>query len=60
MFLVNASGNELTYQWSKDGTIIIQTNRLYHLIQESDYEGEHVLEIDIQGTGLKAFTFTFG
>ena len=45
---------------AKDGTIVIQTNRLYHLIQEAGYQGEHTLEIDIQGQGIKAFAFTFG
>jgi hypothetical protein len=42
-----------------DGFTTIQADRLYKLIQDSDY-GVHTLEIIIQGAGLKAYTFTFG
>jgi len=37
----------------------IQANRLYDLIQGSDY-GYHTIEIIIKNPGLHAFTFTFG
>ncbi len=42
-----------------DGTILVKDNRLYKLIEGSDY-GEHTIEIQIENPGLKAFTFTFG
>jgi hypothetical protein len=40
-------------------TLTIIDNRLYTLIQNSDY-GQHTLQIEVDGTGLQAFTFTFG
>ena len=42
-----------------DGTVIIKENRLYKLVHMPDY-GEHTLEIQVKGTGLQAYTFTFG
>ena len=44
---------------SADGTVLIKENRLYKLIQASDY-GEHTIEIIIENPGLEAFAFTFG
>jgi thiol-disulfide isomerase/thioredoxin len=44
---------------SADGTVMIKENRLYKLIQASDY-GEHTIEILIENPGLEAFAFTFG
>lgn len=44
---------------AKDSTVLIKENRLYKLIEGTGY-GEHTLEIEIESTGLKAFTFTFG
>jgi len=40
-------------------TITIQGDKLYNLIQGSDY-GEHTLQIEVDGAGLQAYTFTFG
>ena len=42
-----------------DGTITIKANTLYNIVSSSVY-GEHTLELDVQGPGLEAFTFTFG
>ncbi|MBI3573993.1 redoxin family protein [Candidatus Kaiserbacteria bacterium] len=42
-----------------DGTAVIQENRLYKLVEGSDY-GDHTLEIIINSPGLQAYTFTFG
>ncbi len=42
-----------------DGTVTIQENRLYKLVEGSDY-GEHTLEIIVNSPGLQAYTFTFG
>ncbi len=41
------------------GEAIIQADGLYQLIGDSDY-GAHTLEIQIEGVGLQAYTFTFG
>lgn len=37
----------------------IQNNSLYQIYSNQDFT-EHVLEIDIEGAGLQAYTFTFG
>ena len=42
-----------------DGTVLIKDNRLYKLVHMADY-GDHVLDMDIEGPGLEAYTFTFG
>ena len=42
---------------SSSGTV--KENRLYKLIHD-DVPGEHTLEIQVEGPGLKAYTFTFG
>lgn len=43
----------------KSSTAVIQQDRLYKLIEDSDYSN-HALEIIIEKPGLRAFTFTFG
>lgn len=42
-----------------DGSVTIKENRLYKLVNGLDYS-EHTLEIQVEGTGLDAYTFTFG
>ncbi|HZS42668.1 MAG TPA: redoxin domain-containing protein [Candidatus Paceibacterota bacterium] len=42
-----------------DGTVTVKDNRLYDIVHGADY-GTHTLEIDIENSGLDAFTFTFG
>lgn len=42
-----------------DGTMKIDTDRLYSIVKGVDYQG-HTLELDIQGPDLDAYTFTFG
>lgn len=44
---------------SKDGNATISQNRLYKLIQGTEY-GEHTLEIEVLKGTLQAYTFTFG
>ena len=44
---------------SADGTLLIKENRLYKLIEGTDYS-EHTIEITIEKPGLNAYTFTFG
>lgn len=53
--LGTAAGSDV----AADGTITIQANRLYNLINGAAY-GEHTLEITVQSPGLQAYTFTFG
>ena len=52
-------GQERGADVSADGTVMIKENRLYKLIQDSDYN-EHTLEIIINDPGIEAYTFTFG
>lgn len=42
-----------------NGKVLIQESGLYDLIEEES-AGTHTIEIQVEGTGLKAFTFTFG
>ncbi|MEI6490721.1 MAG: hypothetical protein WCO16_03085, partial [bacterium] len=39
--------------------VVVSENTLYTLLEGADY-GEHLLRIETDGAGLKAFTFTFG
>ena len=42
-----------------NGYVTVQENRLYKLIHD-EHPGEHTLELEIEGSGLQAYTFTFG
>src|SRR3989344_5458633 len=42
-----------------EGHATVHEDRLYKLIEGSDY-GVHTIEIEVEGTGLQAYTFTFG
>ena len=44
---------------SSDGTVLIKDDRLYNLVNGAGY-GVHTLELNVSGTGLDAYTFTFG
>lgn len=44
---------------AEDGSLTVSEDRLYTLIKNAGLE-EHVLKIEIESPGLKAFTFTFG
>ena len=44
---------------ASDGTLTVKANRLYKVVHLPDY-GEHTLELQVQGGGLDAYTFTFG
>lgn len=52
-------GQERGEDVSDDGSIHIQEDRLYKLINDTEY-GEYTLEIIIESGSLQAFTFTFG
>ncbi len=43
----------------KDGYVTIKENRLYRLIEDSEW-GSHTIKLIIPAAGLNAFTFTFG
>ncbi|MDP2648335.1 MAG: hypothetical protein Q8P19_00330 [bacterium] len=38
---------------------MVSEDRLYDLVKGADY-GVHTLQIEVQGPGLQAYTFTFG
>ena len=42
-----------------DGYVTVQDNRLYKLVHDEN-AGEHLLELEIEGPGFQAYTFTFG
>ena len=42
-----------------NGEATVQEDRLYKLIEGADYEA-HTIEIEVEGSGLQAYTFTFG
>jgi hypothetical protein len=42
-----------------DSTIDIREERLYRLVEDSDYGG-HILEITVEQGNIRAFAFTFG
>jgi cytochrome c biogenesis protein CcdA/thiol-disulfide isomerase/thioredoxin len=44
----------------KNGTISVDTDRLYNLIDLKNHPGEHVLKLEFQTAGLQLFAFTFG
>lgn len=43
----------------EDGIMTIKEDRLYKIIQDSNY-GQYTLDLEILSPGLKVFTFTFG
>ena len=63
VYFVGGSRNGVVVDIYKDGillkTIMVQAERLYTLIEGDSY-GEHTLQMKIKGSGLQAFTFTFG
>ncbi len=54
--LESSAGEDISKDTSEG---VIKDSRLYKLINNPT-AGEHILEIIIEGPGLKAFTFTFG
>jgi hypothetical protein len=40
--------------------VMVQAERLYHLLKDGTETGAHTLELTIEKAGLKAYTFTFG
>lgn len=63
VYFVASSKNGSQLKVYQDGklvnTVSVKDNTLYTLIKGPEY-GAHTLEIDVDGAGLDAFTFTFG
>lgn len=61
---VKRDGKDLTDVRGQDvdpnSNVTIQEPRLYRLIEDPAGYGEHTLELEIEGSGLQAYTFTFG
>lgn len=55
-----ASGDWRGKDVAPDGTVVVNEDRLYRLVEDPSGWGEHTLDIDISGAGLQAYTFTFG
>lgn len=63
LHMVASAAQPVTLKITVDGkpqpAVTVHESRLYTLFSSSDYR-DHVVTIDVQGKGLKAFTFTFG
>ncbi len=63
VYFVGSAASDVSVKIFQDGklinTLTIKDNKLYTLIQGDNY-GQHTLEIEIDGVGLEAYTFTFG
>jgi len=55
VLVMSSAGSDV----EEDATIYVKGSQLYRLI-EDDASGVHTLEIIIEDSGLRAFTFTFG
>lgn len=63
VFMVASANDEVQIEVFRDGKSVreltVKNDRLYKLIEDESSE-EHILEIQIKGTGLRMYTFTFG
>lgn len=63
VYMATGSDNGVSVSIYKDGvfvkTIMVKDEGLYSIIEDLDY-GKHTLRIEVLGSGLRAFTFTFG
>jgi thiol-disulfide isomerase/thioredoxin len=63
VYMVASAKNPVTLKLTLDGqphgTVTVQANQLYTLVDGTDY-GAHTLQIEVEGAGLDAYTFTFG
>jgi thiol-disulfide isomerase/thioredoxin len=63
VYMVASAKTPVTLKVSVDGnlyrTVTVQADQLYDLVDEPDY-GAHTLQIEVDGSGLDAYTFTFG
>jgi thiol-disulfide isomerase/thioredoxin len=63
VYMVASSKNPVTLKLTLDGqpykTVVVQADQLYDLVDGTSY-GPHTLQIEVDGAGLDAYTFTFG
>ena len=63
VYMVASAASPVTVEIFVDGkstgTITVQANQLYNIVQGDSY-GAHTLKLIVQNPGLKAYTFTFG
>lgn len=63
VYMVASAKTPVILKVSVDGklyrTVTVQADQLYDLVDGSDY-GTHTLQIEVDGSGLDAYTFTFG
>jgi thiol-disulfide isomerase/thioredoxin len=63
VYMVASATKPVTLKISVDDTlyrtVTVQADQLYDLVDEPDY-GAHTLQIEVDGAGLDAYTFTFG
>ncbi len=63
VFMVASSKTPATLMITVDGkpqpSVTVQDSKLYTLFDSNDYS-DHVIEINVDQSGLEAFTFTFG
>jgi len=63
VYFVGGSKNGVQVEIYKDGVLLekitVKAEQLYTLIEGDSY-GKHTLQMVVKGSGLQAFTFTFG
>ncbi|MBD0299272.1 MAG: thiol-disulfide isomerase, partial [Nitrososphaera sp.] len=52
----NSSGMDI----SEDGTVKIDGQRLYNIVEHKEYGSNHLITIEVAGRGFQIYTFTFG
>lgn len=57
---IDSSGSRGAGKDVQNGNIIVDTDRLYHLIHLPGSDSEHILELQFLGPNIEAFAFTFG
>ncbi len=53
------AGSDIQFEGDQS-YVLIQTEQLYHLINDTAGPGQHLLELEATSPGLNAYTFTFG
>lgn len=63
VYMVASAKDPVTLKVTVDGKsykeVTVQAHQLYDLVDGTDY-GAHTLQIEVEGAGLDAYTFTFG
>ncbi len=53
------AGTDVVFE-GNESYVVVQEERLYHLIRDLKDTNEHLLQLEPTSAGLKAYTFTFG